>query len=888
MAPEQARGEAVDARADIYALGVTLAELATGVLPTLASATWADADGAPTGEAPAVPGWLSEVVARCIAPDPGDRFPSMAALAAALRGCAVEGRGLAELVAQPSEAPAERRTNIEPEGDVFVGRVAELTALRPGLIAITGPAGIGKTRLARRWARAAYEATGIEAWCCDLSQVSDRDGLLHAVAASLDLPLRGGDPDGMIAQIGHALAGRAAILVLDTFDALGAEAETILRWHRAAPGATILVTSRNVTDVTCTQCLVLDVLPAEEARALVVARALERGVALDEASAIALARRLDGVPLALELAAGRLGVVSGPELLAGMSLATLRSARGDVPDRQRTLERAIAWSIDLLGPAEREALARLSVFVEGATLESAEAVGVGAALEGLVARSLARLMPETRRYTMLTAVREVAAGLLSATQRADAERAHLAWFSALGTDAALAALDMHGGTALRRVLLAEAGNLVAASQRAIAHGEPDAAARCASAAAIAFAARGPAATGVAVCRAALAAGPSPPRACDLYRRLTELLMVAGNAHEVAEAADRGLALAASAGLPAPALRTTRGMAALRLATPAEADAFLLAALAEAQALGDRAAEAATANNVGLSHLDVGRLEEASACLLRAGQLAADVGHRRIQAVALGNLGIIHARRGNGEAARRAYGESAAILRELGDRSTEAVMVANLGILLDLLEDYPAAEALLDEALEIQRAIGYRREEGRVLGNRAALRMHAGKLEAAREDYRAALAIHAEVGNRRSERVDLVNLAELHHLTGARAEASACLRAALANAEEAGDALVGGVCRLGLAAHARLDGDLPGAEALIDAAERGMGANASPRERAQVATARGQLAIARGDRPTALAMLAIARTDGLGVDRHEIEALAQALGEDGGSGNTPDP
>ncbi|MCP4845415.1 MAG: serine/threonine-protein kinase PknK, partial [Actinomycetia bacterium] len=218
MPMEQAHGAELDARADIYALGVTLVGLATVSRPSrpgtvdpctvdsaaLARLAGQDADEGyvPTGPGsepeaaplpPGVPAWLAPAVSRCLAQWPDDRWPDMASLAEALRGLTVDGPGLREAVGWvPAPAPVRPDTNLGLEPDAFVGRQAELAMLTealtsPCLLTLKGPAGIGKSRLASTAARRWHRRTGRPAWFCDLSDARGLEGLVGAVARTLDV-----------------------------------------------------------------------------------------------------------------------------------------------------------------------------------------------------------------------------------------------------------------------------------------------------------------------------------------------------------------------------------------------------------------------------------------------------------------------------------------------------------------------------------------------------------------------------------------------------------------------------------------------------------------------------------------------------------------------------
>jgi predicted ATPase len=273
----------------------------------------------------------------------------------------------------------------------IIGRESALaridTALASGarLVTILGPPGIGKTRLAQELlARRAvrYEGAGTGgAWFCDLGEARDEDGLVHAAASMWPWI----DPARLTE---HFVASGPTLMVLDNFEQLVAAGHVVRAWCERAPELRVVVTSRERLAVEGETCVELeplacpgeddppDAILASEAVRLLVARSAAVGTEMRKDPRVlgALARGLDGLPLAIELAAARARVLSPAELLARLG------ARFDL---LATLAGAIEWSWKLLSSHEQEALAQCSVFAGGFTLEAAESViSVGAADAG--------------------------------------------------------------------------------------------------------------------------------------------------------------------------------------------------------------------------------------------------------------------------------------------------------------------------------------------------------------------------------------------------------------------------------------------------------------------------------------------------------------------------
>ncbi|MEO7008471.1 MAG: hypothetical protein ABI156_04915, partial [Caldimonas sp.] len=364
--------------------------------------------------------------------------------------------------------PARRIDHGLPaERDSFIGREEPLDELarrvRGGarLVSVLGMGGTGKTRLVTRfgWAWLGDYPGGV--WFCDLAPARSADGIVNAVAKAFDVPLGKDDP---VVQLGHVIAGRGACLViLDNFEQVARHAEeTVGVWLDRAREASFIVTTREVLGIAGEDIMALPPLPPSEAAALFVRRAESanrdfRVAAGDAGSIETLTSLLDGLPLAIELAAARVRVMSLPVLLSRMKERfRLLSSSGGRVDRQATLRALCDWSWDLLSDPERSALAQLSVFEGGFTLAAAEAMLDLSGHEGspwpldmvqsLVNKSFVR---ETRdRFVLISSVQEYAAEHLATPGRypgsgpqalRSAQSAHGAYFAAQGEEGAIAA-----------------------------------------------------------------------------------------------------------------------------------------------------------------------------------------------------------------------------------------------------------------------------------------------------------------------------------------------------------------------------------------------------------------------------------------------------------------
>ena len=351
--------------------------------------------------------------------------------------------------------------NLPAALSTFIGRKSELEAIQKALaqsrlVTLTGAGGAGKTRLALQVAADRVELHPDGVWLVDLAGLADPDLVAQAVMSALRVPQRSGSP--VLEVLTKYVASRDLLVVLDNCEHLiAAAAELVETLLRASPKVRIIATSReplNVPGETSWPVPSLR-LPAEGGQASAedseaVALFVERATAADPsfsltperaATVATIVRRLDGLPLAIELAAARVRALSVEEIAARLndrfSLLT-GGARTALP-RQRTLEAAVAWSYDLLEPEERLLFARLSVFAGTFDLQAVEAVCAGKGLEEaqildllprLVDKSLVSVLRvgQAVRYRLLETLHDYARNQLASSADLQAVRdAHLRW-----------------------------------------------------------------------------------------------------------------------------------------------------------------------------------------------------------------------------------------------------------------------------------------------------------------------------------------------------------------------------------------------------------------------------------------------------------------------------
>ncbi|WP_306367235.1 BTAD domain-containing putative transcriptional regulator [Nocardiopsis sp. CC223A] len=424
------------------------------------------------------------------------------------------------LAAPAAAHPAGGGGDLPLPPTALVGRASELDRVtglvgRHRLVTLTGPGGVGKTRLALAVAeaRSADHPDGV--WLVELAGLRPEresgagpDAVAEEVGAALGLRGRGTSEADPVARLCDALSARRTLLVLDNCEhVVESAARTVTALLRAAPGVRVLATTREplAVDGEVLESVGPLALPgtdddpdaalASDAVRLFAERAAAASPGFrltgDNVTAVVtVCRRLDGIPLALELAAARIRALGAHGLLERIDdrFRLLAGRRRDAPARQRTLRAVIDWSWELASEAERAVLRRLSVHAEGCTLEAAEAVcpGPGVAaedvfdlLERLVERSLVVAVPDPDRprFRLLESVADYAAERLAeAGERDAARRAHAAYYTALAERA-----DPHliGREQRRRLLLldAENANLRTALHHALELGDTETALR---------------------------------------------------------------------------------------------------------------------------------------------------------------------------------------------------------------------------------------------------------------------------------------------------------------------------------------------------------------------------------------------------------------------------
>ncbi len=625
----------------------------------------------------------------------------------------------------------------------------ELCVPSSRVVTLLGPAGIGKTRLAMRVAsEAASRFAGI--WFVAAAEARTESALVSTVGAVLAVST--GD-------VGHAIAGRGDVLVvIDNVEQVTpSAAEVIARWVRLAPNARFLVTSRERLRIEQEVCLELEPLGDEDAARLFVDRAtMARGrFSPDAAESKAigeLVKRLDGNPLAIELAAARTKMFSASELLARIDkrFDLLTGGPRDRSSRQNSLRGAIDWSWELLSTEEKLALARCSIFRGGFSIEAAEGV-LGppdlALLESLVDKSLVR---RDGRFALYETIRDYAREKL--TELGEEEKiadAHAAFYSAFA-DARAGELNGERALDAASALRADTDNVLAAHRR-LRTKDKVAAASIALALNALIAMRGP----VSMQRELLDAAveDSSASAALHVRALTQrvrALLLRGDTNAANVDVDLAVERAGASDAPRALALETRARVDIERGRSDRGRAEIDEAIAIQQKLKNRAGEGSALSVSAAMFIKQGQLDAARPIHERALAIQRELGDRRATMSLLSNLGIVHHWQDRDEEAKRCYRAALELALELGDRREESVDRINRARLLMDENDLELARAEFDRALEIQRAAGHRQYFGNTIGSLGSIDLVEGNAASARKRFEESLSIFREVGHRRYE------------------------------------------------------------------------------------------------------------------------------------------
>lgn len=735
MSPEQRRGEELDSRTDIYSWGCLVAQLVLGRVPS-------EGESIESALAQRVPTAVARLVAKALEADREQRTSS----ASTLR------QGLEEELARRSSpldvgtASAERGLgNVRKPVGELLGRRTALDGFEDHWsatrwVTITGPGGVGKTAFAAALAWQTRSTTSREVWWVELAGLDRSD---HVVAAVLEtLGVRVTSDREPVDTLIDALTGRQLLLVLDNgehvLDGVWALAEALLA--RTAD-VRLLVTSRERLDVSAERVFELGPLELpsgsdwrDAARAPSVAyfqRCVGPDFELDRDSApivASICRRLEGLPLGIELAAARARMLDLPELERRLDEGTriLASTARDRSQRQRTLDATLDWSHELLEEAERTLFRRLGVFRSRFSLDSVEAVCTGADLaawevldvlarlvsKSLVTREVRRDEREPARFRLLEPVRQYAVRHLESHAEAVAIRAaHRAHFCDLAQRLARHYIGPRRGETLAR-FAAQYDDFRVALDACLDpdHGDIQAGFELAATLGGYWLPCGRWAEGRAYCQTLLdrATGHEEPRTrAHLLKTLGNLAYWQGDFGPAFDNQTAGVAIFRELGSDrdVAGLTSNLGLIAWKQGDYSRAESLYRESLEIRRALGDRAGVASSLNNLGTLAKNQEHFDEAETALREAIAIRRELGDLRGVSQSTGNLGGLLAVTGRLDEAKRCFEEAIEIDRSQGERAGVSAILNNLGSHARLVGDPEAALGHYRESLEIRAELG---------------------------------------------------------------------------------------------------------------------------------------------------------------------------------------
>ena len=722
--------------------------------------------------------------------------------------------------APPASSSRLQRHTIPTALTPLVGREQAVARVRQRLllpevrlVTLTGPGGTGKTRLAIQVATEAHAEFPDSVWFVDLAPVSDPAFVAATIASALGITEAGGQP--LDQSLSAYLAEKHLLLVLDNFEQVVVAAPLLTRLLTASPSLKLLVTSRERLHVSGEHHIVvpplavpdthhgtpLDAVQQSPAVTLFVqrAQAASADFRLTEATAEAVAAiciRLDGLPLAIELAAARITMLSPEAILARLNrpLALLTGGARDLPARQQTLRDTIAWSYTLLSPDEQQLFARLAVFRGGWTLAAAEAVCNAASdlpsdvldgLQSLVDKHLVHQVGSTDhelRFRMLETLREYGLECLAARGETEYVRACHARFYVTLAEAAEAALSGAGQVTWLEQLEVEHDNLRAALRWSVAAQDIEA--------------------------------QAAPIGLRLAGALGQFWEVRGYWSEArhwltlaldGRQGDRATGPRAAA--QAKALYAL-GVIAKRQGDYATAQARLEESRAIYQACADTRGVAYTLIGLGeVAWLQSG-LQEGRGQLEESVSIFRGLDDRRGLSLALLSLGDLVNRQGESGLGRAYLEEALALWRRLEDPWGIAQTLVNLAWAMLEQGDDLEAQALLEESLAWWRAIGDKRGVAWTLNDLGEFARWRGDYQQALPLYEAAMTGFREVDSKPGMLCAFNNLGYVALHQGDLQQAATRLVEGLMLGQELGDKVGVGVCLIGLAVISARDRQVP--------------------------------------------------------------------------------
>ncbi len=785
MSPEQGSADTVDGRSDLYSLACVTYEMLTGRPPFTAPTPIAllvqhAVQPVPSihNARPDAPSYIVTAIERALCKAPDDRQASVAELRETLKR---------ESITLPVMSPGTLRKPPPMPATPLLGRedliVAAINRIENGtrVLSITGYGGTGKTRFAIELYRRLEAEFADGAAFVSIASVTQAADVMPTISTTLDISEAHGRSavDAMCTVIGD----RHVLIVLDNFEQVLGAAEEVAELVSRCPRLVVIATSRAPLKIGAESEFVLPPLELPDLNATLsamgecpsVALFVERGqkvkpgfvlTASNAPSIAAICRQLDGLPLALELAAARVRILDPAVLLKRLdsALDLLTSGDRDLPLRQRTLRATISWSYSLLDSREQRLLRRVSVFHEGWTLEALEQVCYAGEksdlalneLDSLVEKGLVRVISNSDRYSLLETIRAFSAEQLHAAGEVETVRdAHADYFL---TFAGMVDAGIKGTTQIETMRLAriENANLYAAINW--------------------LTAKARAGDMTALEKGLLLSG-----------HLNWFWHISGQHLTARVLLDELLALAANH-------RPSRGRALALLANGMISTATgawersleeWSGAFSDAHAVGDLAACAEGKMGVGYSNLSLGQIEASSAALEEAIALSENPGTGLVRGIAVALKGMLHYATGDLETGIANVERAIRIHERDDDHEGRGVALSLLAQMTFAKGDHPHALDLYQKALTSLETVGDYPEIARVWCEMGWTALASGDGEAAQQAFVSAVRKYEVVGSARGIGLAIMGLAAVEAAAGRSENAVAIAAAADALSTRAG-------------------------------------------------------------------------------------------------------